>query len=185
MTGTDKNAFPNNLLLTNRKVASLSKAFANSWSKDIKSAKTQLSKIMQLGVFLDRLLGPLIKESAIDEKCADIIGKKCIGTIRISSRSLNSRCRNWKKYYCLGPLTLHQHNYLYQTKKIRDIVKIVQVSGKFWCQSNNENETEEQIGVFLVMFLGTLAVSLLLESMLVGKGVIRMSNGVHRSGQCF
>ena len=49
------------LLLTNRQVANLRKAFANYMSTDIKLSKTQLSKIVQSGGFLGRLLDPLIK----------------------------------------------------------------------------------------------------------------------------
>ena len=54
----DKTSFPYKLLFTNRKVANLRKAFANHTSTDI---KTQLSKMIQLGRFLGRLLGPLLK----------------------------------------------------------------------------------------------------------------------------
>ena len=39
--------FPQKLLLTNREVANLCKAFANYLSTDIKSSKTQLSKMIQ------------------------------------------------------------------------------------------------------------------------------------------
>ena len=39
----------------------LRKAFANYLSTDIKLSKTQLSKMMQSGGFLGRLLGPLLK----------------------------------------------------------------------------------------------------------------------------
>ena len=61
MIGTDKNNFPNNLLLTNRKVVSLRKVFRNSSSKDIKLSKTQLSKIIELGGFVGGVLGPSMK----------------------------------------------------------------------------------------------------------------------------
>ena len=57
----DETNFPRKLLLTNRQVANLRKAFANYLSTDIKLSKTQLSKMIQLGGFLGRLLGPLIK----------------------------------------------------------------------------------------------------------------------------
>ena len=57
----DKTNFPHKLLLTNRQVANLRKAFASHASTDIKLSKTQLSKIIQLGGFLGRLLGPLLK----------------------------------------------------------------------------------------------------------------------------
>ena len=42
-------------------MANLRKAFANYWSTDIKLSKTQLSKMIQSGGFLGRLLGPLLK----------------------------------------------------------------------------------------------------------------------------
>ena len=52
MIGTN---FPHKLLLTNRKVPNLRKAFANYLSK------TQLPKMIQSEGFLDRILGPLLK----------------------------------------------------------------------------------------------------------------------------
>ena len=57
----DETTFPHKLLLTNRQVTNLRKAFANHTSTGIKLPKTQLSKIIQLGGFLGRLLGPLQK----------------------------------------------------------------------------------------------------------------------------
>ena len=57
----DKTNFPHELLLTNRQVSSIRKAFANNSSIDIKFSKTQLSKIIQSGGFLGKLLGPLLK----------------------------------------------------------------------------------------------------------------------------
>ena len=41
--GYNKTNFPGELLLTNRQVASICKAFVNNSSTDIKSSKTQLS----------------------------------------------------------------------------------------------------------------------------------------------
>ena len=49
------------MLLTNRQVARICKTFANNLSTDIKLSKTQLSKMIQSGGFLGRLLGPLLK----------------------------------------------------------------------------------------------------------------------------
>ena len=48
MTGNsdDKTNFPHKLLLTNRQVSNLCKAFASYLSADIKLSKTQLSKIV-------------------------------------------------------------------------------------------------------------------------------------------
>ena len=53
--------FPHKLLLINRQVANLCKVFANYLSTDINLSKTQLSKMIQSGGFLGRLLGPLLK----------------------------------------------------------------------------------------------------------------------------
>ena len=57
----DETNFPHKLLLTNRQVANLCKAFAKHTSTDIKLSKTQLSKMIPSGGFLDRLLGPLLR----------------------------------------------------------------------------------------------------------------------------
>ena len=57
----DKTNFPHELLLTDRQVSSIRKAFANNSSVDIKFSKTQLSKMIQSGGFLSKLLGPLLK----------------------------------------------------------------------------------------------------------------------------
>ena len=52
---------PHRLLLTSRQVTNLGKAFVNNSSTDVKLSKTQLSKMIQSGGFLGRLLGPLLK----------------------------------------------------------------------------------------------------------------------------
>ena len=53
--------FPHELLLTNRQVENLRKDFVKNTSTDIKLSKTQLSKTIQSGGFLGRLLGPLLR----------------------------------------------------------------------------------------------------------------------------
>ena len=57
----DSTNFPHELLLPNRQVSSLRKAFAKNTSTDIKLSKTQLSKMMQYGGFLGKILGPLLR----------------------------------------------------------------------------------------------------------------------------
>ena len=53
--------FRHKLLFTNRQVANLRKSFAKYLIlTDIKLSKTQLSKILQSGRFLGRVLGPLL-----------------------------------------------------------------------------------------------------------------------------
>ena len=61
MIGDNKTNFLHKLLLTNRQVANIRKAFANNSSTDIKLTKTRLSKMIQSGGFFGRLIGPLLK----------------------------------------------------------------------------------------------------------------------------
>ena len=64
----DETNFPHNLLLTNRQVANFCKAFANYLSTHIKLSKTHLSKMMQSGGFLGKLVGPLLKTRVLSMK---------------------------------------------------------------------------------------------------------------------
>ena len=57
----DNTNFTHELLLTDRQVANIRKAFAKNTSADIKLSKTQLSKMLQSGGILGRLLGALLK----------------------------------------------------------------------------------------------------------------------------
>ena len=57
----DNTNFPNELLLTNRQVANIRQNFTKNTLTGIKLSKTQLSKMMQSGGFLSKLLGPLLK----------------------------------------------------------------------------------------------------------------------------
>ena len=66
VSNSDDNAnFPHELLLTNRQVAYIRKAFAKNTSIDIKLSKTQFSKMIQsggsLGNLFSKLAGPLMK----------------------------------------------------------------------------------------------------------------------------
>ena len=51
MIGDNETNFPHKLMLTNRQIANLRKAFANYLSRNIKLSKTQLSKMIQSGGF--------------------------------------------------------------------------------------------------------------------------------------
>ena len=52
---------PDKLLITDRQVSHLRKAFSNNSSTNIKLSKTKQSKMIESGGFLGKLLGPLIK----------------------------------------------------------------------------------------------------------------------------
>ena len=61
MIGNNETNFPHELLLTDRQVLNLRKSFANNLSADVKLSKSQLSKMIQSGGFLSRLLGASLK----------------------------------------------------------------------------------------------------------------------------
>ena len=87
MIGGDESNFPHKLLLINRQVANLRKAFANYLSTDIKLSKPQLSKMIQSGGFLGRLLGTLLKTGLS-------LIKNVIKPLAKSVLIIRSRCRN-------------------------------------------------------------------------------------------
>ena len=53
MIGNNETSLPHKLLLTSRQVANLRQAFANHSTANIKLSKTQLSKMIQSGGFLE------------------------------------------------------------------------------------------------------------------------------------
>ena len=61
MIGDNETNFSHQLLLTNRQISSICKAFTNHSSTNIKFSKSQLSTMIQSGGFLGTLLGPLLK----------------------------------------------------------------------------------------------------------------------------
>ena len=55
------NNLPHELLLTTKQTTKLRTAIENNMSTDIKLSKAQISKIIQSGGFLGKILGPLLK----------------------------------------------------------------------------------------------------------------------------
>ena len=83
----DNTNFPHKLLLTDRQVVNIRKAFSNNLSTDVKFPKIQLSKIVQSGGFLGNLLsklaGPLTKVLGLTSAMSAIDGsikKKMLGS---------------------------------------------------------------------------------------------------------
>ena len=65
----DETNFPHKLLLTNTQVSKTCNAFTNGSSANKKFSKNRLSRMIQLGEFLDRFLGPLCKTRNLKRKC--------------------------------------------------------------------------------------------------------------------
>ena len=175
----DEINFPHRLLLTNRQVANLCKTFANNSSTDIMLSKTQLSKMIQSGGFLGRLLDPLLKTGLPLIK--NVIKPLVLIPLGLTAAASAADAGIHKKILGSGNTTL-----IISNEEMNDIMKIVQA-----LEDSNillkgvtktvQNEAKEQKGGFLSMLLGTLGASLL-GNMLASKGINRVGEGWIRAG---
>ena len=184
----DNTNFPHELLLTNRQVANISKAFAKHTSTDIELSKTQLSKMIQSGGFLGRRLGPLLKTGLpLIKSVIKPLAKSVLIPLGLTAAASAADAEIHKKVLGSG----HNNTTLIiSNDEMDDILKIVKsledsgVSLK-GVSETIQNEAKEQRGVFLSMLLGTLGASLLgdiLSKGLSGKGIIRAGEGTIRGG---
>ena len=171
-------------MLTNRQVANLRKAFANYLSTDINLSKTQLSKMIQLGGFLGRLLGPLLKTGlSLMKSVIQPLAKSVIIPLGLTAAASAADAGIHKKILGSGRNT----TLIISNDEMKDILKIVKSledSGLLLLEGVSEtvkNEAKEQKGGFFSMLLGTLGASLL-GNMLAGKGVIRAGERTARVG---
>ena len=164
MVGDDETNFPHKLLLTNRQVANLRKAFANHLSTDIKLSKTQLSKMIQSGGFLGRLLGPLLKTGLpLIKNVIKPLAKSVLIPLGLTAAASAADAGIHKKILGSGNnnTTLIISNY-----EMKDIIKIVK-SLQDSClllkgvSETIQNEAKEEKGEFLSTLLGTLGARLL------------------------
>ena len=173
----DNTNFPLELLLTNRQVANIRKAFAKSTSTDIKLSKTQLSKMIQSGGFwgnlLGKLAGPLMK-------VAIPLAKNVLAPLGISAAMSAIDGSIEKMMLGSGTTTLiisndEMDDILKRVKSVED--SNVLLKG---VSETIQHEAKEQRGGFLSMLLGTLGASLLVDILskgLFGKDVIRAEEG--------
>ena len=110
----DEANFPHKLLLTNRQIANLRKAFANHTSTDIKLSKAQLTK-MQKGGFL-KFLAPLLKSGLPFLK--SVI--KPLGMFGLTAAAPATDVAINKKILGCGTTTL-----IFSNDEMNDILKIV------------------------------------------------------------
>ena len=170
-------------MLTNRQIAKLRKAFANYLSTYIKLTKTQLSKAIQSGGFLGKLLSPLLKTGLILMKnVIKPLAKSVLIPLGLTAAASAADAGIHKKILGSG----HNTTLIISNDELEDILKIVKsledsgillkgVSEKI------EYETKEPKRGFLSMLLGTLGASLL-GNMLEGKGFIRAGEGTAKVG---
>ena len=184
----DNTNFPHELLLTNRQVSNLRKAFAKNTSTDIKLSKTQLSKMIQSGGFLGRLLGPLIRTGLpLMKSVMKPLAKSVLLPLGLAAAASAADAGIHKKV--LGSGHNNNTNLIISNDEMDDIFKIVKSledSGLLLKDVSEtiQNEAKEQRGGFLSMLLGTLGASLLgdlLTKKLSGKGIIKGGEGVIRA----
>ena len=152
----------------------------NNSSTDIKLSKTKLSKMIQSGGLLSRLLGPLLKTGL--QLIKDVIkplAKSVLVPLGLTAAASAADAGIHKKILGSG----HNNNtaLIISNYEINDIIKIVKSledSGLLLkgVTETVQNEVKEQKGGFLSMLLGTLGASLL-GNLLTGKGVIATSQG--------
>ena len=184
----DNTNFPHELLLTNRQVANIRKAFAKNTSADIKLSKTQLLKMIQSGGFFGRLLVPLLKTGLpLMKSVIKPLAKSVLIPLRLTAAASAADAGIHKKILGSG----HNNTTLIiSNDEMDDILKIVKSledSGVLLrgVSKTIQNETKEQRGGFLSVLLGTLGASLLCDILskgLSGKGEIRAGEGTIRAG---
>ena len=183
---SDSTNFPLELLLTNRQVANIHKAFANHLSTDIEFSKAQLSKMIQSGGFLGKLLGPLLKTGLpLMKSVIKPLAKSVLIPLGLTAAASAADAGMHKKILGSGKANNNNTVLIISNDEMDDILKIVK-SLEDSVSETIQNEAKEQRRGFLSMLLGTLGASLLgdiLPKGLSGKGVIRAGEGTIRAGE--
>ena len=170
-----ENDLPHELLLTRQKTK-LRNAFNNNMSSDLKLSRAQISKRIQSGGFLGRLLGPLIKTGLpLIKNVIKPLAKIVLIPLGLTAAASAADAGIHKKILGSGTTLIISN------EEMNDVMKIVQA-----LEDSNillkgvtktiKNETKEQKGGFLSMLLGTLGASLL-GNLLTGKGIVRAGSG--------
>ena len=143
-------------MLTNRQVTNLRKAFANHTSTDIKWSKTQLSKMMQSGGFLGRLLGPLVRTGLpLMKSVIQPLAKSDLIPLGLTAAASAPDAGIHKKILGSG----HNTTLIISNDEMNDILKIVKSLENAGLllegvSDTIKNEAKEQKGGFLSMLLG-------------------------------
>ena len=126
----DETNIPHELLLTDRQVSSICKALANNSSANIEFSETQLSKMIQSGGCLGKLLDPLLKtglpliKSVITRLAKSVLiplGLTAVASAAdagIHKKILGSGCRH------SSSSTSHNTTLIISNKDMEDLVKI-------------------------------------------------------------
>ena len=157
LIGDNENNFPHKLLLTNTQVLNLHKTFANYLSTDVKLSKTQLSKMIESGGFLGRLLGPLLKTGLpLMKNVIKPLAKSVLIPLGITAAASAADAGINKKNLKIWTQSSSSTTLIISNDEIEDISKIVKSlkdSGLLLegVTETVQNEVKKQKGGFLSM----------------------------------
>ena len=170
------NNLPHELLLTTREITKLRNAIENNMSTNIKLSKAQISKIIQSGGFLGKLLGPLLETGLpLIKNVIKPLAESVLIPLILTAAASAADAGIQKEI--LGSETT---SLVISNEEMNDIMKIVQAledSGVLLkgVSETIKNETKKD---FLVCY--TLGAPLL-GSLLTGKGTVRAGEGFLRA----
>ena len=169
----DETKIPRKSSLTNIKISRIHKAFANRSSADTKFSKTHLSNVVQLGGFLGKFLGPLLKASLSSIRSVlKPLTKRVLIPSRLITVAPATDAAIQKKIFESGMTTLiisneEMDNIVHINKSLEESFLLIKSFSK-----TNQNETKEQTSRFCSMLLGILGASSL-GNLLTDKGIKR------------
>ena len=152
---------------------------------DIKVSKTQLSKMIQSGGFLGKLLGPLLKTGLpLIKNVIKSLAKSVLIPLGLTAAASAADAGIHKKILGSGNNT----TLIISNKDMDDLIKIVKSledSGLLLkgITESVQNEVKEQKEGFLSMLLDTLGALGTLGNLLTGKWVNKKGKGIHRAGE--
>ena len=173
----NKDNLPHELLSTTRKITKLRNAINNNLATDIKLSKAKIKKLIKSGELLGKLLSKL---AAPLMKVALPLAKNVLTPVGLTAAMSAIDGSIQKKIHGSGV------KLIIEEEDMKDIMKIIGALENSdillkGVSKTIENETKEQRGGFLSMFLGTLGASLL-GNLLTGKGIMKAGNGIVRAG---
>ena len=163
------------MLLTDRQVANLCKAFASNSLADIKLSKTQLPKMIQSGGFLGRVLGPVLETGLpLIKYVIKSVAKSVLIPLGLTAADAGILKKNLGSGNNTTALIISN----VEMEDIMEIFKSLEDSGLLLKRVSEtiQIETKEQKGGFLSMLLDPLGTSLL-GNMLAGKGITKAGYG--------
>ena len=137
------NGLPPELLLTTRQITKLRNAFNNNMSTNLKLSGAQISKIIESGGFLGRLLGPLLKTGLpLIKNVIKPLAKCVLISLGLTAAASAADAGIHKKILGSGTATL-----IISNEEMNDVMRIVQAledSIFYWKESPKQLKTKQK-----------------------------------------